>query len=233
LIEQGKTEQALSLKPKLEELENKQLHLPDYEQIIDFKSKKLVNVKYPSAIKNVNTYIEYKLQDGDLIRRTGQAFSYTNIDELIASSSALQNTTAQPQQTEIKDQTLAPSNVKTSLSKENIREELTSLKHRQTNRLRQLNNQSAILTKISSEKLDASNTALLDFELMREKYNAGELSDKKSILAKQTESQNLLYQSLAIKSFAEKTDSLILIIALIANKFCQKPSFSLVCRPLN
>jgi len=204
LVEKGKNQEALNLKARVEELENQNLHLPNYDDSIDFKAKKLKNVNYPTAIKSINSYVEYSIQNGKLEKRAGQAFSSRNVDELISNSNLLQTETAQPQKEESIGTTIGA-----NLSQDEIRKELAALKKQQTNRLEKLRQQSALLTKKSGEKLDASNAALLDFEMMREKYNKGELNDKKSILAKQTESQNLLYQSLAIKNFAEKTDSLI------------------------
>ena len=201
LMEQGKNKDAYSLENRVKELETQNLNLPNYNNSIDFNTKRLLNISYPPAIKNTSTYVEYTIKDGELQRRKGQAFSYQNVDELIASNNLLE--TAEDEKLSVTN------NAKVNPSKKEIREELSTFKQQQTNRLEKLSLQSSFLTKKASEKLDSSNAALLDFELMREKYNNGELSDQKSILAKQTESQNLLYQSLEIKSFAEKTDSII------------------------
>lgn len=244
-IEKGEDQQAFNLESRIEQLSAKDTQLPNYADTFNFETKEFINLIYPEAIKNVNTYVEFSIENGKLSKRDGKAFNFSSVDELIDKSNLMLTETASPiklivenkedasinseEKTAViaqKEQKIIPSEQtnafvdeqkevpkikstpKSNLNQNQIREELANFNQNQSQRIQQLKLQSTLLTEKASQKLDSSNAALLEFEQMREQYNAGTITDQKAILAKQSLSQNLLYQSLAIKQFAEKTDSI-------------------------
>ena len=208
LIEEGKSAEAHQLKSRLESLDLKHSQIPEFENIIDFDQKQLVELNFPESIYNENDYEEYSLDNQKLVRKSGKAYLYSTVDELVAASSQLQNeqAIASSEQFDTKSQDSNP--IALATRSELIREELIDLNQERTDRLLAIKSQSNVLTQKASEKLDQSNSALLQFEQMREDYFAGKMKDQALVLAKQSESQSLLYQSLALKSYAEKIDSI-------------------------
>lgn len=213
--ESGNNQDVERLYSNLKEIDQQILKLPDYEKRIDFKTKKLRDVNLPDAIIDKEAFAEYSIQQGQLRRRADAAFQYDDVDSFIASSELLPQTKPQaeksvPNLAKSQDKTITHPKMEVN-SAQLIRQQLAEQSQQQDKIIAELKKQSNILTTKAAEKLDSSNKALLEFEQMREKYRKGEIKDQKAVLAKQTESQNLLYQSLAIKIFVEKTDSILLL----------------------
>ncbi|MBN1649999.1 MAG: PD40 domain-containing protein [Bacteroidales bacterium] len=195
--------------------------LSDYTKIIDYTKGEFYKLSYPANLSNERSFIAYRLEDENRnspiaavnIRYAG---FIPELKTEIATSIPTRNDPA-PRKTEQRippslnpgaTTTFPTSTGNSTSASEHIRQELSVLNKLQTERLDWLKQQSAILTKKASEKLDASNVALLEFEKTRDQYNKGLINDKNSVIAKQEESQDLLYQSLAIIGLAEKTDSI-------------------------
>ncbi len=213
--ESRKNQDVERLYSELKEVDQQILKLPDYEKRVDFNTKKLRNVKLPDAIKDKNSFMEYSIQQGQLQRRTDAAFQYDDVNSFIANSELLPQTKPQAEKRLVEsvkqqNKTTTPPKIEAN-SSQLIRQQLAEQSQQQDKIIAELKKQSNLLTTKAAEKLDSSNKALLEFEQMREKYRKGEIKDQKAVLAKQTESQNLLYQSLAIKIFVEKTDSILLL----------------------
>ncbi len=206
---------------RLNNLINQADTLTDYTKIINYAKGEFYKLSYPANLANERTFLVYQLEDENRnspivalnIRYAGL------IPELkadVASGIATRNEPAVRNTEQNVPASLNPSATTTfptssgfsDDAKEHIRQELSVLNKLQTERLDWLKQQSAILTKKASEKLDASNVALLEFEKTRDQYNKGLINDKNSVIAKQEKSQELLYQSLAIIGLAEKTDSI-------------------------
>jgi hypothetical protein len=210
----------------LDELIQQADTLTDYTRIIDYARGELFNINYPSNLLNESTFATYFLEDNSenapiLALESRFANYIPEISKLVAPSDIVENNSTKSRQeialvssqvsvvnNEPKDSQSTKTGLTANTPSMQIREELSAISRRQTERLDWLKQQSALLTKKASEKLDDSNRSLLDFEQTREKYNKGIINDQNLVIAKQTESQNLLYQSLAIISLAEKTDSL-------------------------
>lgn len=205
LVEKGENRQALDLISQIDALESQVNQFPNYENTINFDTKEFRELSYPASIENTTNYVEYIIREEKLQRRRGAAYTYKSVDELIASSSKLQNEPAA--YTESEKRTIALSIDSDQVTQE-IRKNLSNLDKQRKSFLNQLEQQSGLLTQKASKKLDDSNLALLDFERMRLQYNNGQITNINNVLSKQTESQTLLYQSLAINSFVEKIDSI-------------------------
>lgn len=190
---------------RLDELIRSADTLTNYTKLIDYSKGELINPKYPPNLSSENSFTVYYLYNESKfapIMATEPRFA-TYIPKAIESAGSQNIALSEPAKIN-KLQGVNTSNNPV----QKIREEINALSNRQAKWLDWLKQQSALLTKKASDKLDASNSALVDFEQIREQYNQGQISDKNSVIAKQTESQNLLYQSLAIIGLAEKADSL-------------------------
>ena len=187
--------------------------LTDYSKIVNYTNGSLYNIQYPSNLLNENSFAVYYLQkeSGNAPILSNDTRFATYIPEAIELAASTSIANVVPSKPEITESKIAPKPENNRATQE-IRENLSNLNKLQANSISQLEQQSALLTQKASKKLDASNAALLDFEHMRDQYNNGQITDQNTVIAKQTESQNLLYQSLAINGFIEKLDSLTQVV---------------------
>ena len=210
----------------LDKLIRKADTLTDYTRIVDYSKGELFYPNYPSNLLNERSfsvyYLENERNDAPILTLDSRFASYIPVATKLATNNKLRqnestesihkgktiSTPASPLTNKPKENRIVKDQIVIKSPSEQIREELSALNQLQADRLDWLKQQSALLTKKASEKLDASNSALLDFENAREQYNKGIINDQNSVLEKQKISQDLLYQSLAIIGFAEKTDSL-------------------------
>ncbi len=175
------------LKNELQEADT----LTDYTKAVDFSKGELIYPNYPSNLSDETKFMAFALENAS-----------QSLSPIVATETPY---SAFLPATEKIAEIAKPMEI--TNRKEQHREQLIDLNQALTDRINELKYQSNILTKKAGEKLDKSNSALLEFEQMREDYFAGKIKDQTEVLAKQTESQNMLYQSLALKNYAEKTDS--------------------------
>lgn len=201
---------------QLDNLLKKALSVPNYAQIINFKQGELISPDFPNNLLTsasyANFYIENDAPNTQPILTKDPRFSqYIPMYKPIANVQITPQSTNQEQAVskpsvlggEVKSQNTSP------LPTENqIRENIIALNKSADQEIAELKKQSYLLIEQAARKLDESNTALFEFEKLKEKYNNGTYTDKDAVLQKQTESQNLLYQSLAIKSLADRIDSM-------------------------
>jgi len=90
LVERDENKQALMLKNQINKLESQVNLLQNYQSNIDIENKEIRNVNYPAAIQNKNNYVEYDILNGKLQRRSGEAFSYKTVHELMRSNKLLE-----------------------------------------------------------------------------------------------------------------------------------------------